>query len=77
MSETDKKYKDMDNHPYVKYLKRKIKTKDDVIRREKKKRQAMKTEIIKMRRDILVKINKLEEEVKDIMYVRDIFDRIK
>ena len=37
MSETDRKYRDMDNHPYVKYLKRKIDIKDDVIRREKKK----------------------------------------
>ena len=77
MSEIDRKYRDMDNHPYVKYLKRKIDIKDDVIRREKKKRQAMKTEIIKMRREILSKVGQLENAVKDIMYVRDIFDRIK
>ena len=77
MSEIEKKYSELLGNPYVKYLKRKIDIKDDVIRREKKKRQAMKTEIIKMRREILAKINKLEEEVKDIMYVNDIFDRIK
>ena len=77
MSEIERKYRDMDNHPYVKYLKRKIDIKDDVIRREKKKRQAMKTEIIKMRREILAQTNELEETIKNIMYVRDIFDRIK
>lgn len=37
----------------------------------------MKTEIIKMRREILDKVKQLEEAVKDIMYVNDIFDRIK
>ena len=77
MSKIEIKYRDMYNHPYVKYLKRKIDIKDDVIQREKKKRQAMKTEIIRMRRELLSKVGQLENAVKDIMYVKDIFDRIK
>ena len=77
MSETDRKYRDMANHPYVKYLKRKIDIKDEVIARQKKKLQAMKSEIIKMRREIISKVGQLENAVKDIMYVNDIFDRIK
>lgn len=77
MSEIEIKYRDMYNHPYIKYLKRKIDIKDEVITRHKKKLQAMKSEMIKMRREILKKTRNLEESVKDIMYVRDIFDRIK
>lgn len=77
MSEIEIKYRDMQNHPYVKYLKRKIDIKDDAIIRHKKKLQAMKSEMIKMRKEIIKKTRDLEESVKDIMYVRDIFDRIK
>ena len=77
MNEIEKKYSELLSNPYVKYLKRKIDIKDEVIARQKKKLQAMKTEIIKMRREILAQTNELEETIKNIMYVRDIFDRIK
>ena len=77
MNKIEYEYRDMQNHPYVKYLKRIIDRKDDAIIRHKKKLQAMKTEIIKMRREILAQTNELEETIKNIMYVRDIFDRIK